>query len=122
MTTPLYSRLIITSGNHEGKVYSLVGRSILVGRRVRTPGWDIRLTDETVSRRHARLEFIDQAWRVFDLQSANGTRVNRHPVPEAGSPLQTGDIVEFGEVRALFERYDGHLATTHTLKMRAGTG
>lgn len=103
MTAPFYSRLIIKTGNHAGKIYSLLPRRLLIGRGVRSPIWGIKLTDETVSRQHARLELIDNVWFIFDLHSANGTRVNHAPVPEEGVPLCSGDELEFGEVQAVFE-------------------
>jgi FHA domain-containing protein len=46
---------------------------LLIGR---APSCDIALSDQTVSRRHARLLFRDGAWIVNDLGSKNGVTVN----------------------------------------------
>lgn len=53
------------------------------------------LADATVSRVHARLEWVADGWLLTDLGSMNGTRVNgwlvRDPVRVRG-----GDLVRFG--------------------------
>ncbi len=103
LSSSLYSRLVITSGGQAGKVYTLLPRSILIGRGVSSFIWGIKLPDSTVSRRHARLEWANEAWVLYDLGSANGTRVNRFPVPVTGCPLQDGDSIEFGKVQATFQ-------------------
>ena len=38
----------------------------------------IRLDHAMVSRQHARLERRDGRWRIIDLQSHNGTRLNKN--------------------------------------------
>jgi hypothetical protein len=56
---------------------------------------DVRLSNDSVSRRHARLVFRDGSWIIQDLGSTNGTLVNGHAVGRCS--LQPGDRVEFGE-------------------------
>ncbi len=46
---------------------------LLLGRH---QGCDVRLTDASVSRRHAQLRFRDGHWILQDRDSTNGTRVN----------------------------------------------
>jgi predicted component of type VI protein secretion system len=46
---------------------------LVIGRDARC---HVALSDETVSRRHARLLFRDGRWIVHDLNSTNGTTVN----------------------------------------------
>jgi DNA-binding NtrC family response regulator len=57
----------------------------------------VRLTDPTVSRRHAALEITPRGLRLTDLQSRNGTRVNGLTVVEAvlegGEQVSVGDTV-----------------------------
>jgi predicted component of type VI protein secretion system len=55
---------------------------------------DIRLALPDVSRRHCRLAWMSGVWRVFDLQSVNGTYVNGEPVNEA--TLHPGDVLQIG--------------------------
>jgi two-component system, NtrC family, response regulator HydG len=54
----------------------------------------LRLTDPTVSRRHAALRREEHAWRLLDLGSTNGTRVNGVRVKEAF--LTGGELVSVG--------------------------
>jgi diguanylate cyclase (GGDEF)-like protein len=74
-------------------------RPIEVGRDT---GCALLLTDASVSRRHARLAFVDGALRVEDLGSRNGTRVNGKDVREAR--LRPGDRLEVGNVSLRFDR------------------
>lgn len=70
---------------------------LLVGR---DPLADISLTDGAVSTRHARLSFHDGQWWVDDLDSTNGTRLNRERLVGA-TVLATGDEVKCGSSRLL---------------------
>jgi FHA domain len=71
---------------------------LLVGRHL---GCDIVLDDLSVSRRHARLRFRDGRWVLQDLESTNGTLVNRAPVVRC--QLHPGDEVRVGAVRLLVD-------------------
>ena len=62
----------------------------------RDGGCDLVLTDLTVSRRHARLERDGAGWRLEDLGSTNGTRLNGWLV-SSPVPVRAGDQVSFGE-------------------------
>src|SRR5687768_3007512 len=52
---------------------------------------DLALTDEAVSRRHARIVLADGEVRLTDLDSHNGTRVNGEKVESV--VLRSGDVV-----------------------------
>jgi DNA-binding NtrC family response regulator len=54
----------------------------------------VRLTDRSVSRRHAALRRTREAWRLEDLESTNGTRVNGLRIKEAF--LSGGELVTLG--------------------------
>lgn len=64
----------------------------------RNPNCAICLNDDSVSSRHARLEWrvIEQTWWVEDNLSRNGTWVNGARVSQAA--LKDGDEVRFGNV------------------------
>ena len=72
------------------------GTTFTIGR---TQDCDLRISDMSVSRRHAELTRGEDGWLLSDLGSHNGTRINgwlvREPVP-----LRPGDTVQFGS--ALF--------------------
>jgi hypothetical protein len=62
---------------------------------------DLRIADDCVSRRHARLETqrVEHGMGlcISDLGSANGTFVNRERI-RTRHPLQAGDLIEVGNV------------------------
>lgn len=64
----------------------------------------IVLSDPSVSVRHARVARAAGGWRVTDLGSTNGTRVDGRPVDERGAQLRGGEEVAFGVVVLRFER------------------
>lgn len=61
---------------------------------------DLVLESTDVSRHHARIEFVGGYWRIVDLGSTNGTRVNGQPVRE--SVLRLGDRIDFGTLQLEF--------------------
>jgi hypothetical protein len=67
------------------------------------PQNDIILDDDTVSTRHARLEYADGGWRLTDLQSKNGTYVNGvRLAPGTPTPLLDDAVVAFGAMKLGF--------------------
>ena len=60
----------------------------------RAPDNDIVVSDPGVSRHHAELRYVAGAYRIVDLDSANGTFVNGQRVTAA--PLSEGDLVGVG--------------------------
>ena len=67
---------------------------ITVGRASRN---DLAFSDPKVSRHHARVEDLGRRYRIWDLHSANGVRVNGHKVPSY--TLERGDEIRIGDVR-----------------------
>jgi hypothetical protein len=61
----------------------------------RDPECDVVLPSLTVSRRHARLTFRDGRWILRDLDSTNGTTVNRGRIGRC--ELRPGDRVAIGQ-------------------------
>jgi DNA-binding winged helix-turn-helix (wHTH) protein len=70
----------------------------IIGREVSA---DVTVAVSGVSRRHARIVVIDGVAIIEDLGSKNGTRVRGLPVLEA-TPLQNGDVVQFGPATAVY--------------------
>ncbi|GAA1127172.1 DUF1707 and FHA domain-containing protein [Kribbella jejuensis] len=63
----------------------------------RGPGATLRLGDETVSRCHAELRYVDDGWMLRDLGSMNGTCVNDQRITTTVQ-VRPGDRVSFGAV------------------------
>lgn len=80
------------------RIVALVGRTT-VGRG---PAADLQLGDEEVSRLHAQLEPIGEAWVLADDGlSRNGSYVNGERV-EGRRRLRDGDTLRFGDSEVLF--------------------
>lgn len=64
---------------------------------------DVVLEDDSVSKRHASLVYDAGAWRLTDLDSANGTYVESvRLAPRVPTPLPYGAAVRFGGARLQF--------------------
>jgi len=72
--------------------------SYVIGR---DPDCEIQCEESGLSRRHARLQFTNGAWRLADLCSKNGTLVAGRPVSQV--VLAEPQWVEFGDVLACFD-------------------
>jgi hypothetical protein len=72
------------------------------------PQNDLVLDDDTVSTRHARLEFADGGWRITDLESKNGTFVDGiRLAPGVPTPLVEHSGIAFGAVKLAFRTLEG---------------
>jgi DNA-binding NtrC family response regulator len=61
----------------------------------------LQLRDTSVSRRHAKITHVDGRGQIDDLDSQNGTLVNREPVTAARS-LVSGDTISVGSVTIVY--------------------
>jgi pSer/pThr/pTyr-binding forkhead associated (FHA) protein len=85
--------IAIVEGANEGETVSLDEAPILIGR-----GSDaaIRLDDDYVSTRHARIASSGDQWFVEDLGSTNGTYIGSHRLTQP-TTLQLGSKVRIGK-------------------------
>jgi len=91
--------LVVAAGPDQGKRFFLKrGERYILGRRATC---QIVLTDPTVSREHALLEWRDGELYLTDLKSKNGTYVNGSRIVE--HCLQPGDQIQVGENLLEFE-------------------
>jgi len=91
-------KLILTI-EAQGKVaYEFAERSITIGR---APDNTIVIDDPSVSNRHAQLQLVGETYRLKDLDSTNGTKVNGVPITETA--LRFDDRIRFGGIEARFE-------------------
>ncbi len=93
-----------------------VGRTVTVDREVflgRDEDNGLRLLDETSSRRHAKIQRLEDRHVLYDLDSNNGTFVNGERVRER--LLRDGDQILIGITTILFEEDGVRRAITVTL-------
>ncbi len=84
--------LEVGTGNAQ-RILSLRSHRVTIGRSDEN---DLILAqDPTVSRQHAVLELVDNAWRIRDLRSSNGTFVNGIRVTSS-MQVNAGDRVSVG--------------------------
>src|SRR5271169_3291655 len=91
-------KLHILSGQLEGKVFDLLEERVSIGRALDNT---IRMEDGTVSHHHAMFTLDGDGYKLRDLNSTNGTRVNTMRVTE--TKLTNGDQVRMGSVEMRFE-------------------
>lgn len=94
-------RLVVSAGPDQGQVFPLWGEVITIGRASRDATWEIRLTDRSVSRPHARLERNTEGCILTDLESANGTQLNGQPLT-GSTELLPGDVIGLGETSLIY--------------------
>ena len=90
------ARLFVLSGPDVGATFD-VDQAAVIGR---SPECDVRLSDGSIGRRHARLERQGRRWHLIDLGSANGIRHGGERVEEV--VLVDLEEVQLGRVRLRF--------------------
>ena len=94
--------LIRTGGGREGESIAFDSDVLTIGR---SPHSDLFLDDVTVSRHHARVIRDDDGYLVEDLNSLNGTYVNRKRIER--HRLSDGDELQIGKFKLAFLEPDG---------------
>lgn len=80
---------------------------------------DIRVADQSVSKRHAKVYQRDGTWYLEDLKSVNGTVVNSKRITEP-VPLATGFVFALSKHKFEVSRIEGEeLATNASLPQRS---
>ena len=90
--------LLVRSGPQAGLRVRLNRPMTQLGRH---PDSDVYLDDITVSRRHVEVERLDTEYVARDVNSLNGTYVNRVRI-ESDQPLKHGDELQVGKFRLVF--------------------
>jgi diguanylate cyclase (GGDEF)-like protein len=95
--------LVVIAGQNVGEMYRLEGPETVVGRASNA---NVKLNDDGISRRHARIFQEGSVLYIEDLKSANGTVVNDAPIAKP-TRLQDGDKIRLGPTTILkFEYQD----------------
>jgi two-component system cell cycle response regulator len=87
----LHPHVVVLAGESVGRTFRIEREETTIGRSEEAP---IRLHDEGVSRRHARIVRVGSDVWLEDLESANGTRVNGEAIERRR--LQDGDKINIG--------------------------
>ena len=101
-TTPAYAWLVGISRESNGEKFDVKQGVTSIGRGSTN---DVVLGDDSVSKEHAKIKYIEDAdtYKIYDLVSTNGTYVNDKKV-EAPIELKDGDTITIGEIELLFKR------------------
>jgi pSer/pThr/pTyr-binding forkhead associated (FHA) protein len=94
--------LIRSGGVREGETIAFNSDVLTIGR---SPQSDLFLDDVTVSRHHARVIRDDNGYLVEDLNSLNGTYVNRKRIER--DRLSDGDELQIGKFKLAFLEPNG---------------
>jgi len=89
--------LRMLNGPGKDRVFTMRSTVTTIGRGTDN---DLVLESTDVSRHHARVECNGGQWRIVDLGSTNGTKVNGQPVRDV--VLRVGDRIEFGTLQLEF--------------------
>lgn len=99
-------KLVIADDEGKTTVVPLVRDEISIGRK---EGNTVRLTERNVSRRHARLYKANGSYRLEDLHSYNGIRVNGQRISKE-TALKAGDQIRIGDYQLALQM-DAAVAT-----------
>ncbi len=93
--------LLIRGGPNSGVTVQLSGHAITIGRRSDN---DVVIDETTVSRRHSLIMEAADGFSLRDLNTTNGTFVNRIKIGQTEYPLRHGDQISLGgsEVTLVF--------------------
>src|SRR6516162_9274312 len=99
MPAPATAYLVVRREDGFGDVFPLIsGQRFTLGRAATNR---IVLKDELCSREHAEVYHADGRWRLRDLDSLNGTRLNSDPL-DTEWELAPGDEIGIGRMRFVF--------------------
>lgn len=108
------AHLIVLGGGSLGQMFRIEGPEVVIGRGADA---NIRIQDDGVSRRHARIFLAsDGELCIEDLKSANGTLINGHGVRRA--VLRDGDKIQMGSTTILKFTYADELEESFRQKMQ----
>ena len=95
--------LTFTAGPRNGDTVNVGSQTLTIGR---SPDNDIVIDDPTVSRHHARVTVADGKYRIEDLGSNSGTRVDGSNIES--DLLNPGASIKLGNTEFQFARLGGY--------------
>lgn len=98
---PLVAKIVMIEGPRAGEEIPLQSFELSFGRSSKA---DVVIADTKLSRVHAKIIRFGTGYRVIDLNSHNGTRVNGVRILE--HPLSSYDVIELGDTKIKFLIHD----------------
>ncbi|MCK5845221.1 MAG: FHA domain-containing protein, partial [Victivallales bacterium] len=93
-------KIFFIDGIKEGEEMSISPPGVSIGRELDN---DIVLQEEGSSRYHAKIETDGTVWRLKDLGTTNGTKLNGEKIsPTESANLSEGDKISIGKQTMLF--------------------
>ncbi len=89
--------LTVLTGTSTGHIYKLAHGSHVIGRKESS---ELRITDDGISRQHARVRCEGDLIFVEDMGSRNGTYVNGRLIKDP-TPLHDGDKIQVGRTTVI---------------------
>ena len=96
-------RLTLYFPDDNPAIHNWTGESLSIGRLADN---DVFIDDDSISSRHAEISGVEGAMVLRDLDSTNGTFLNREQIT-GEHPLGEGDEIYFGGVRTVFMEPSG---------------
>lgn len=96
--------LIGMSEGIKGKTYEIEEGRTTIGRNSTNI---LAFDNATISGRHCEIRKEDKRFKISDLGSTNGTRVNSREIDEA--PLRPKDLVQIGAMEFMFDAEDSEI-------------
>ena len=93
-------KIFFIDGRRKGDSFELTPPGASIGRELDN---DIILEGEGESRYHAKIELDGTEWKIKDLESTNGTKLNDEKLtPNEYKTLKEGDLIKIGNQTMLF--------------------
>ena len=110
--------LFVIQGRNRGSRYDLTNHegAMSIGREA---GNFVQLDDNEVSRRHAEIRRIGEAFVVGDLKSSNGTWLNSRKIERA--ELSSGDQIQVGRTILVYARDGAEVPTAGLVDIVPGS-
>jgi MoxR-like ATPase len=94
------AKILLKQSDQPEQEIALAGTDVMVGRNYDC-GVLLNQNDAQVSRHHAHIFFAGGMWRIEDLNSSNGTKVNGRKV--ATAVLNQDDVITIGDALLIFK-------------------
>ena len=107
--------LVVMTGSNVGEVFTLGTQTLVIGREDTV---DIQLMDADISRYHAEISWDpdDELYRLKDLESSNGTRINDGQV-KGEREIRRGDKIQLGHYSVLRVSFGDEIETAYARQM-----